>query len=221
MGELTTLMARDGHQFQAWLAAPTGPARGAVVVAQEVFGVNAHIRAVTDAFATAGHLAIAPALFDRVRRGVQLGYGPEAVQEGVGYMLQVKREQLLADLAASIAVVRHAGRVGIVGYCWGGLCAYLAACELPVACAVAYYGGRIAQNLHQVPRKPVMYHFGDFDSHIPLEEVERIRAAHPDGIFHMYPAAHGFNCTERPDYHAASAALALDRTLDFLGIHVG
>ena len=221
MGEPTTLMARDGHQFQAWLTAPSGPPRGAVVVAQEIFGVNAHIRAVSDAFAAAGYLAIAPALFDRVRRGVQLGYGPEAVQEGIGYMLQVKPAHLLADIAASIAVVRHAGRVGIVGYCWGGLCAYMAARELPVACAVAYYGGRIAQNLDKVPKKPVLYHFGERDTHIPPEEVARIRAAHPDGIFHTYPAGHGFNCPERADYDAASAALALDRTLEFLGTHLG
>jgi carboxymethylenebutenolidase len=221
MGEFTTLMARDGHQFQAYLAAPKGAPRGAVVVVQEIFGVNRHVRAVTDDFAACGYVAIAPAMFDRVRRGVELAYTAEGVSEGRGYMLQVSKANVLADLAASIAVTRHAGRVGVVGYCWGGLCAYYAACELPVACAVAYYGGRIAQSLETLPRKPVMYHFGERDSHIPMADVEAIRAAHPAGIVHTYPAGHGFNCSERPDFDPASAALALERTLGFLGEHVG
>ena len=116
MGELTTLMARDGHSFQAWLVPPQGAPRGAVVVLQEVFGLNRHIRSVANDFAAEGYLAIAPALFDRVRRGIELGYGPDDVRQGVGYMLQVSEQQLLADIAASIAVVRHAGRVGAVGF---------------------------------------------------------------------------------------------------------
>lgn len=221
MGELTTLMARDGHAFQAWLVPPQGAPRGAVVVLQEVFGLNRHIRSVANDFAAAGYLAIAPALFDRVRRGIELGYGPDDVQQGVGCMLQVSEQQLLADIAASIAVVRHAGRVGAVGFCWGGLCAWLAARQLPVACAVAYYGGRIAEHLDTVPTRPVMYHFGEADPHIPPAEVERIRAAHPDGVFHLYPAGHGFNCPERADFHAASARLARERTLAFLAEHLG
>lgn len=221
MGEMTTVMARDGHTFQAWLVPPKGAPRGAVVVVQEVFGVNHHIRSVADDFAARGYLAIAPSLFDRVRRGIELGYGPADVQQGVGYMLQVKREQLLADLAASIAVVRHGGGVGIVGFCWGGLCAWLAARQLPVACAVAYYGGRIVDNLDAVPQRPVMYHFGASDTHIPLADVERIRAAHPAGIFHVYPAGHGFNCPERAEFHPESARLAMERTLEFLAGHIG
>lgn len=221
MGELTTLMARDGHAFQAWLVPPPGAPRGAVVVLQEVFGLNRHIRSIADDFAAAGYLAIAPALFDRVRRGIELGYTPADVQQGVGYMLQVTQAQLLADIAASVAVVRHAGRVGAVGFCWGGLCAWLAARHLPVACAVAYYGGRIAEHLDAVPTRPVMYHFGDADPHIPASEVERIRAAHPSGVFHVYPAGHGFNCPERADFRPDSARLAHERTLGFLAAHVG
>jgi carboxymethylenebutenolidase len=135
--------------------------------------------------------------------------------------MQVKREHILADLSAAIAVTRHAGRVGVVGYCWGGLCAYIAACELPIACAVAYYGGRIADNLTTLPKKPMMYHFGEQDGHIPMSDVDKIRAAHTDGIIHLYPAGHGFNCTERADYNAASAQLALQRTLDFFNRYVG
>ncbi len=134
MSEFTTIMARDGHQFRCWLAAPPGAPRGAVVVVQEIFGVNDHIRAVTDGYAAEGYVAIAPALFDRVRRNVELGYSQQEVQEGVGYMQQLKPEDVLRDLAAAIAVVRHAGRVGMVGFCWGGMLTYLAATELPLAC---------------------------------------------------------------------------------------
>ena len=215
MGEFTTLMARDGHEFQAYLAAPKGKARGAIVVMQEIFGVNQHIRAVTDGYAAAGYVAIAPAMFDRVRRGIELGYNAATMQEGIGYMLQSKPEQALADMTAAIAVTRHAGRVGIVGYCWGGRNAYLAARDLPVAAAVAYYGGGIAQNLDRVPSKPVMYHHGLLDTHIPMTDVAKIKAAHPAGIFHEYQADHGFNCDERGSYDAASAKLALQRTLEF------
>jgi carboxymethylenebutenolidase len=215
-GEFTTLMARDGHEFNAWLTAPSGPARGAVVVAQEIFGVNRHIRAVTDSFAAAGYVAIAPCLFDRIRRGIELGYGEKETQEGRGYRMQIPKEKTLTDLGSSFNVVKHAGRVAVVGYCWGGTLAYLAACELPVACAVAYYGGQIKDHLAKSPRRPVMYHFGEKDPYIPPADVEKIRAADPDGIFHVYPADHGFNCDERASYDAASAALAKERTLTFL-----
>lgn len=214
MGEFTTIMARDGHEFRAWLAAPPGTARGAVVVVQEIFGVNRHIRTLTDSFAAEGYVAIAPSMFDRVRKGIELGYSPPESQEGVGYAMQLKPDQTLKDMSAAVNVVKHAGRVGVVGYCWGGTMAYIAACELPVACAVAYYGGSITKVLPKAPKKPVMYHFGERDQHIPLADVERIKAAHPDGIFHLYPAGHGFNCDERPSYEPKSAALARKRTLE-------
>ncbi len=216
MGEFTTLMARDGHEFNAWLAAPQGAARGAVVVAQEIFGVNRHVRRVTDEYAANGYVAIAPALYDRVRRGIELGYSEKEVQEGRGYRLQIPKEKTLLDLTASINVVKHAGGVAVIGYCWGGTLAYLAACELPVSCAVSYYGGQIKDHLDKSPRRPVMYHFGEKDPHIPLSDVERIRAADPNGVFHLYPADHGFNCEDRGSYDAASARLALERTLAFL-----
>jgi carboxymethylenebutenolidase len=216
MGEFTTLMARDGHEFNAWLAAPSGPARGAVVVAQEIFGVNRHIRAVADGFAAAGYVTIAPCLFDRIRRGIELGYSEAEVQQGRGYRLQIPKEKTLLDLTACINVIKHSGRVSIVGYCWGGTLAYIAACELPVFCAVSYYGGQIKDALGKSPRRPVMYHFGEKDPHIPMSDIDKIRAADPNGIFHLYPADHGFNCDERSTYDAASAALALERTLQFL-----
>jgi carboxymethylenebutenolidase len=215
MGEFTPLMARDGHEFQAYLAAPPAKARGAVVVLQEIFGVNSHIRAVTDSFAAEGYTAIAPAFFDRLRRGIELGYSPPEIQEGRGYMQQLKLEETLKDLAASVAILRNSGRVGTVGFCWGGAMSYVAACELPIACAVVYYGNAV-KYLDRKPKCPVLYHYGTQDTGIPLSDVEQIKAAHSQGEFHLYEAGHGFNCDQRPSYNAEAAALARRRTLDFL-----
>jgi carboxymethylenebutenolidase len=215
MGDFTTLMARDGHEFQAYLAAPPGRPQGAVVVIQEIFGINRHIRSVTDGFAAEGYTAIAPALFDRIRRGIELGYGESDIDEGRGYVQQLKPEGTQKDLAAAVAVVRHSGRAGTVGYCWGGALSYRAACELPIACAVVYYGN--PRDTAQKPKCPVMYHFGSADRSIPLDQVERLKAAHPEGTYYVYDGAgHGFNCDLRPSYDAAAAALARSRTLDFL-----
>lgn len=220
MGELTTIMARDGHEFQAWLAAPPGRARGALVVVQEIFGVNGHIRAVTDGFAAAGYTAIAPALFDRVRRGIELGYSAADQQQGVGYRKQITNETALKDIAAAAAVVKHSGRTGVVGYCWGGSLAYLAACELPLAAAAVYYG-RVGDYLDRKPRCPVMYHYGSADHGIPLSEVERVRVAQPAAPVYVYEGAgHGFNCDQRDSYDASAAALARTRTLDFFARYV-
>jgi carboxymethylenebutenolidase len=217
MGEFTTLMARDGHEYNAWLAAPTGPARGAVVICQEIFGVNQHVRSVADNYAAAGYVTIAPCLFDRIRRGIELGYSEKETQEGRGYRLQIPKEKTLLDINSSINVVKHAGRVAVIGYCWGGTLAYLAACDLPISCAVSYYGGQIVkEHLGKSPRRPVMYHFGEKDPYIPPSDIEKIRAADPTGIFHVYPADHGFNCEARAAYEPASAQLARERTLAFL-----
>jgi carboxymethylenebutenolidase len=216
MGETTTLMARDGHEFNAWLAPARGAPRGAIVVAQEIFGVNPHIRRVVDGFAADGYLTIAPCLFDRVRRGIELGYSEKEVQEGRGYRLQIPRDKTMLDLTACINVVKHAGHVAVVGYCWGGTLAYLSARELQVVCAVSYYGGQIKDFLDKPPRRPVMYHFGEKDPHIPMSDVDKIRATDPGGIFHTYPADHGFNCEERATYDADSARIARERTLAFL-----
>jgi carboxymethylenebutenolidase len=217
MGEFTTLMARDGHEFQAYLAAPPGRPRGAIVVIQEIFGVNGHIRSVTDGFAAEGYTAIAPAFFDRIRRGIELGYASADIDQGRGYAQQLEPGQTLKDLAASVAVVKHSGRVATVGYCWGGALSYRAACELPLACAVVYYGKPQDTGQDRKPKCPVMYHFGSADKSIPLSEVERLRTAHPEGIFHVYDGAgHGFNCEQRASYDAPASALARRRTLEFL-----
>jgi carboxymethylenebutenolidase len=217
MGAFTTIMARDGHEFQAWLTAAPARPRGAVVVIQEIFGINAYMRAVTDGFAAAGYTAIAPSLFDRVRRGIQLGYSDAERQEGAGYAKQLLPENTMKDVAAAVAVVRNSGRVGTVGYCFGGTLSYLAACQLPVACAVVYYG-RAANYLDQTPRCPVLYHFGSDDQSIPMSDVEKIRAAaRPDAVVYTYEGAgHGFSCEQRSSYNAEAAALAGTRTMEFL-----
>jgi carboxymethylenebutenolidase len=221
MSEFNRLMARDGHQFDAWLAPSVGTPRGALVVLQEIFGVNAHIRAVADGYAAEGYVCIAPSLFDRVRRNVELGYTPADVEHGKGYVLQIPEEKLLLDIQACINVVKHAGPVGVIGYCWGGSLAHLAACELTIRAAVDYYGTRTLQNLHRKTRAPVLYHFGDRDKTIPPEGIEQIRAADPGGEFHVYAADHGFNCDHRAAYDATAAKLARERTLEFLDRHLG
>ena len=222
MGAYTTIMARDGHEFQAWLAAAPGRPRGALVTLQEIFGVNAHIRAVTDSFAAEGYTAIAPCLFDRVRRGIELGYTAKDMQEGVGYRAQLTPETTMKDVAAAVAVVRNSGRTGTIGYCWGGSLSYLAACQLPIACAVVYYG-RVTAYLQQRPRCPVMYHYGSEDKSIPPSDVEAARAAAlPSSQLYVYEGAgHGFNCDQRESFSPQAAALARQRTLEFLARYVG
>lgn len=220
MGEFNQLMARDGHEFSSWLAPAVGERRGAIVILQEIFGVNAHIREVTDGFAREGYVCIAPALFDRVKRGVELGYSPDDVQLGRGLLLQIPKEKLLLDIAACINVVKHAGPVAAIGYCWGGSLAHLAACELPVRAAVDYYGTRTVDNLQLKTQAPVQYHFGDRDKTIPPEAIAKIRAADPGGEFYVYAADHGFSCDHRATFDAAAAKLARERTLDFLERHL-
>jgi carboxymethylenebutenolidase len=220
MGQFTTIMARDGHEFQSYLAAPPARPRGALVVLQEIFGVNAHIRKVVDDFAAEGYTVIAPSLFDRVRRGIQLGYTPEGMQEGRGYVQQLAPEATMRDIAAALAVVKHSGRAGTVGYCWGGMLAYLAASQLPMACAVVYYG-KVTNHLEQRPKCPVMYHFGAEDRSISAADVERVRAAYPEAPVYTYDGAgHGFNCDQRDSYNPQAAALARQRTLEFFARYI-
>jgi carboxymethylenebutenolidase len=213
------LRAKDGHRLSAYMAPPEGKPRGGVVVIQEVFGLTSHIRRVTEQYAGLGYLAIAPALFDRVRRNVELPY--TQVQAGIELMAKTTNEGVLADVHAAIDTVAHAGPTGMVGYCWGGKVTYLSACRMNLAAAVPYYGGGIAKILDETPQCPIMFHFGERDTYIPASDVEKIRAAVPKGIFHTYPANHGFNCTDRGDYDVASARLAFERSSEFFRQHVG
>ena len=214
-------MARDGHEFSAWLAAPEGRPRGAVVILQEIFGVNEHICKVADQYARAGFVTIAPSLYDRIGRNITTGYQPADVERARGYRMQIKNEDALRDIGAAINVVRHAGKVVLIGYCWGGTLAWVGARTLPIAAAVGYYVSRIGENLEGIPLCPMLLHFGARDQHIPLSDVEKARELFARGEFHVYPADHGFNCDARASYDAPSAALAWQRTQDFLARHVG
>lgn len=215
------LRAADGHTLAACLARPEGAPRGAIVVIQEVFGLNSHIRRVAEQYAAEGYLAIAPAMFDRQAPGVDLPYTAEGVQRGIALMGATTTVQALDDVGAAVDAVSHAGRVGVVGYCWGGYVAALKACRGNVAAAVAYYGGGLPRLLGQRPNCPLMFHFGEQDSHIPLADVERVREAWPQCTYHLYPAGHGFNCPERADFEPASARLAFERSIAFFRQHVG
>ena len=212
MGEMVSLTAEDGHKFAAYRAAPKGAPKGGLVIIQEIFGVNHHIRNVTDSFAAEGYVALAPAIFDRAERGFETGYKPEDIELGRG-------------IRGKIAVKSLAGeglKVGVVGYCLGGTLAWLAATRVDgVRAAVSYYGGGVADTATETPRCPVLFHFGETDQSIPPEHHTRIRAAQPNLPMHIYPAAgHGFSCDERGSYHKESAALARTRTLEFLAKNV-
>jgi carboxymethylenebutenolidase len=213
------LRAKDGHNLSAYMVAPAGKPRGGVVVIQEIFGLNSHIKRVTEQYAGLGYLAVAPALFDRIKRNVELSYSD--LQPGIDLMMKTTNEGVLADVNAAVDAVARAGRTGMVGYCWGGRVTYLAACRINIAAAVAYYGGGIAQLLDETPKCPIMFHHGERDAYIPAADVAKIRAAVPKGIFHLYPANHGFNCTDRADYDPASARLAFERTTEFFRTHIG
>jgi carboxymethylenebutenolidase len=222
MGNPVNLTAADGHTLSAYLASPAGKPRGALVVVQEIFGVNAHIRAVTDGYAADGYLAIAPALFDRIEPGTELGYENADVERGRALRMQSDAAKALLDIAAAIGQVKGAGRTGIVGYCWGGLLSWLAACELDgLAASAPYYGGGVPAEAARRPRCPVMLHFGANDALIPLDTVRAFERAQPGVTVHVYAAGHGFNCDQRGSFDAASATLARQRTLAFLREHVG
>ncbi len=215
------LRAADGQTFSAYVAKPEGKARGAIVVIQEIFGVTGHIERVAEQYAAQGYLAVAPALFDRQERGVNLPYDDDGVARGMAYMLKVDRAGLIADLVATVGAATHAGAVGMVGFCWGGAVTYVAGCRTNITAGVVYYGGGIATLLDETPRCPMLFHFGELDTHIPLDDVARIRAAFPAGEYHLYAAGHGFNCADRPSFDAAAAGVAFDRTLQFFRKHVG
>jgi carboxymethylenebutenolidase len=220
MGETLKLAAADGHELDAYVARPAGRLRGGLVVCQEIFGINHHIRAVADGYAGDGYLAVAPALFDRVRPGIELDYTAEGVASGRELRAVLAWDRAVADVAAAADAVREAGKVAVVGYCWGGSLAWLAACRLEVAAAVGYYGGQIHEHRKEKPACPVLLHFGERDPHIPAVQVADICELHPEVEVHVYPAGHGFNCDARADFDKQSAALARERTLAFLAEHL-
>ena len=215
------LRASDGKTLSAYMSKPESAIRGGVVVVQEIFGVTGHIERVADQFAAQGYLAIAPALFDRQQKGINLPYDDDGVQRGMAFARNADTAGLKADLEAAIAAVAGAGAVGMVGYCWGGRVVYLAGSRTNIAAGVVYYGGGIPAVLEPVPRCPMLFHFGEHDKSIPLSDVAKIRAAFPQGEYHLYDAGHGFNCPARPSFDAKASHLAFERTLQFLREHVG
>jgi len=215
------LEASDGHVLDAYEHHPEG-ATAAVVIVQEIFGVNAHIRSVVDRYAEAGYHTIAPATFDRAERGVELDYNAEGIERGRELATSIGMESALLDVAAAGAHVAPTGPVGVIGYCFGGSVAWLAAAQLPVAAAVGYYGGFIPKALDSVPVAPTMLHFGELDDGIPLDGVAAIQPAHPDVEVHVYEGAgHGFNCDARASFDANAAEMARQLTLRFLAKHLG
>ena len=224
MGTTIQITALDGNIFNAYRADPQGSPKGAVVVVQEIFGVNGHIRSVVDGYAERGYVAIAPALFDRVQAGVELGYDESGIDIGRKIAFEdVTMDQVMADIEAACDAVSTAGKVGIVGYCWGGSICYVAAARLSdkISAASGYYGGQIMPHIEEEPKAPLMLHFGEQDAGIPLENVHAIAQRWPDIGVHIYEeAGHGFNCDARGSYDASSAAVALERTLDHFAQHV-
>lgn len=226
MGNFIDLKAADGVVFPAYVAQPAGVAKAGLVVVQEIFGVNSHIRSVADGYAAQGYLAVAPSTFHRVKPGVDIGYGPDEMAEGMALKAAVEAlpsPGVMQDLQAAIGHASQAGKVGMVGYCWGGLLTWRAACMLDgLAAAAPYYGGGMTtpDEAARVPRVPVMAHFGDQDHWISLESVEAFKRAHPDVEVHIYPANHGFNCDQRASYDEPSARLARERTLAFFDRHL-
>jgi carboxymethylenebutenolidase len=222
MGRMIELTAGDGFKLAAYRADPAGGAVGGLVIIQEIFGVNHHIRAVADRFAALGYVALAPALFDRVERGVELGYDDAAIETGRALRSRVPLDDTLRDVAAAVAALAGSGRIGVIGYCWGGSLAFLSATRLAgIAGAVGYYGAMIAAHAGEMPKVPVMLHFGDHDPGIPMSDVEKVIATRPEVSVFIYPAGHGFSCDERGSFDPASHEAARRRTLAFLRQHIG
>ena len=220
MGDSIELKAADGHAISAYRAGLPQAPRGLVVV-QEIFGVNRHMRHVCDGFAAAGYAVIAPALFDRVERGVELGYGPDDIARGRELRGRLSDQGIIADITAA-AEALGAKKRGIVGYCFGGTVAWWGATRTGLfGAAVGWYGGGIAATRTEKPHCPVQLHFGETDASIPLSDVEAIRAAQPSVEIYVYPGAgHGFGCDERASYNAEAAKLARSRTLEFFAKHL-
>jgi len=224
MSETIELTSSDSHQLDAYVARPTGEPIAGLVVLQEIYGVNQHIRSVADGYARDGFLAVAPALFDRVERGVELPYeGPEA-KRGMAIRQKLDLDSTLKDVDAALEYVRRqTGRKsGVIGYCFGGLLAWLSATRLRPDVVVGYYAGGIGNFAAESPHAPVQLHFGKLDAHIPAEQVAKVHVAHPEVEIHWYDNAdHGFNCDMRSSYSPEAAAQARTRALAFLKKHLG
>ena len=221
MGEIINATASDGHEFDIYLAQSKGSPRGGVVLIQEIFGVNNHIKNVAEKFSSNGYLVGAPSLFDRVQPDIQLGYSIEDIRRGRELKDNLGNESPLMDITATLNIVRSAGHVAVVGYCWGGTLAWLSACQVDgFNAAISYYGGGIGKLLSIQPKCPSIFHFGEQDHAIPAEEINSLRQAHPECPIYLYPANHGFNCEQRDSFHSTSSAIAFERTIQHLDKYI-
>lgn len=220
MGMQTSFNSSDGFELTAYRADPEGKPIGGIVLIQEIFGVNSHIRSVADDYAKQGFRVVAPAIFDRQQRGVDAGYGQSDIEAGIKFATALDFGAALKDVGAAAGEARVGNNVALVGYCLGGTLAWLGAASLDgITCAVAYYGGSVPKQVDKKPKCPILLHWGDQDTNIPQTEVAKVEAAHPEAISYHYPAGHGFNCDQRGSFHAESAALARERTIAFLRKH--
>jgi carboxymethylenebutenolidase len=222
MGNDLKLTAEDGHELGAYRADPDGAAKGGIVVLQEIFGVNSHIREVCDGFAADGYVAIAPALYDRSsKKNFQVGYVPEDIEAGRVLRDEFSWDDTVLDVKTAVDILQGDGlKVGTVGYCWGGTISYLAGVRLNVNGSIVYYGGQIEPYMNEAANCPMLMHFGEHDAGIPLAHVEDLRKAKPDADINIYDADHGFNCDHRGSYNEASAKLARERTMAFFAANL-
>lgn len=221
MSSAIQLTAADGFGFSAYVAHPAGEPRGRLLILPEIFGVNSHIRSVTDRYAAHGYLAIAPGMFDRAQPGLDLGYSDDDVRIGQNLMRQLNWKDALLDLDATASWGGNVGKTAIVGYCWGGTAAWVAASKATgVDCAVSYYGNAITTVMDATPRIPMMLHWGERDHLISLDQIRSIESSAPAVVSWTYATGHGFNCDQRSLYHPEFAKLAERRTLAFLDEHM-
>ena len=216
MNEIIEITAKDNHQFSAYISQPSGKPKAGIVIIQEIFGVNAHIREVTDLYASKGYLCIAPSLFDRIEKNVTLDYDEKGVSKGRN-LKELCDKNALKDIEASISVVSSAGKVGVIGYCWGGSLSWRIGCEVSsLSASVCYYGGDIPKFRDLKPNCNILTHFGELDKGIPINEVKIFEKTRSEVLTYTYPADHGFNCDHRSQFNKKCANIALDRTLKFL-----
>lgn len=219
MGHEINLNTNGTQCIGAWLCEARGEPKGGVVVVQEIFGVNAHIRAVTERFAEAGYTAVAPAFFDHLETGVELDYDKAGFQRGKDLASEIKMDVAVADVASAAHSIASVGKIAVVGYCWGGTVSLVSGLRLMMP-AVSFYGSRNVRYMGDSATAPQQFHFGQNDRSIPPEAIERHRQTYPDAEVYSYPAGHGFNCDLREGYHAEASKLAWERTMDFLSRHL-
>ncbi len=216
MNDLLEITAEDNHQFEAYISQPLGNPKGGIVIIQEIFGVNTHIKEVADLYASKGYLCIAPSLFDRIEKNVILNYDDNGISKGRN-LKELCDKIALKDIEASISVVSSAGKVGVIGYCWGGSLSWRIGCESSnISASVCYYGGDIPKLRDLKPKCNILAHFGEFDKGIPIKNVKIFEKKRPEVLTYTYPADHGFNCNHRSQFDETCAKVALNRTLKFL-----